>query len=86
MGLNLFIKICFKRKIQTLTLGARALHLHSKRYWPEAITKILWPYTLKDFVEQLNALKVDDDGITPMDNSACTRTDITIKITTYGYV
>ena len=28
------------------------------------------------FVEQLKTLKVDDDGITPMENFACTTTDI----------
>ena len=34
---------------------------------------------MKTFVENLNVLKVDDDGITPMVNFACTTTDITIK-------
>ena len=31
-----------------------------------AITTMLWPYTLKDFLEQLNELNVYDDRITHM--------------------
>ena len=36
-----------ERNIQTLTLGDRKLLLHEKRYWPEAITTMLWPYEMK---------------------------------------
>ena len=39
----------FKRKIQTITLGARKLLLHTKIYWPEAITIMLCPHALKAF-------------------------------------
>ena len=60
--------------------------LNAKTYCPEAITTILWPYELKAFGEQLNVLKLDDNGITPMENFSVTTTDITIKITTHGYV
>ena len=52
---------------------------HVKIYFPEAITTMLWAYALKDFSEKLNVLKVDDDGITPMEKFAGTTTDITIK-------
>ena len=37
---------------------------------------MLW---LKAFVEQLNELNVDDDGITPMENFAGTTADIDLK-------
>ena len=57
-----------ERKIQALTLGDREFILHAKRYFPEAITTMLWTYALKAFEEQLNVLKVDYDGITPMQN------------------
>ena len=40
---------------------------------------MLWLYELKYFAEQLNELKVDDDGITPMESFAGTTTDITTK-------
>ena len=37
---------------------------------------MLWPYALKDFSEQWNVLKVDDDGITPMEKFSGTTADI----------
>ena len=42
---------------------------------------MLWSYVLKDFSEQLNVLKVDDDEITPTEKFADTTTEITLKIT-----
>ena len=70
-----------------MTLGARTLLLHTKRYWPEEITTMLWTYVLKSFAEQLNVLKMDDNyGITPMETFAGITIDITLKITTHGAV
>ena len=40
---------------------------------------MLWTYALKAFAKGLNALTVDDDGITPMEKFACTKPYITIK-------
>ena len=40
---------------------------------------MLWPYAPKYFVEQLNLIKVDDYGITPMQNFSETTTDKTFK-------
>ena len=40
---------------------------------------MLWPYSLKSFVEQLNELKVDYDGFTTMDKFVITITDINRK-------
>ena len=40
---------------------------------------MLYPYALKAFAEQLNEIKVYDDGITPMDNFSGTKTDINLK-------
>ena len=40
---------------------------------------MLWPYVLKAFAEELNLLKVGDDGITPMEKFSSTTTDISIK-------
>ena len=54
--------------------------LNEKIYWSESITTILWTYVLKVFSEQLNVVKVDGDGITPMKNFAGTTTEITLKI------
>ena len=52
---------------------------HAKIYWLEEITTMLWPYALKSFVEQFIEIKVDDDGITPMENFSGTTTDINPK-------
>ena len=71
-----------ERKIQTITLGYRTFLLHAKRYCPDPITTILWPYALKAFAGILNLLNVDDDGITPVEKFLGTTTDITLKITT----
>ena len=57
--------------------------LHTKIYLPGEITKKLWNYTIKAFAEQLNELKVDDDGINPMGNFSGTTTYTTLQITTH---
>ena len=71
--------VIVERKIQTLTLGARTLLLHAKRYRPEAITTMLWPYSLEDFTEQLNELKLDNDEITHMEKFSGTTREINLK-------
>ena len=62
-----------------MSLGDRTFLLHAKIYWPEAITKILRPYSLKAFAEKFNVLKVDDYGISPMEKFSGTATYISIK-------
>ena len=69
----------FYRKIRTLTLGYIILLIHEKIYFPEAITTRLWTYSLKSFSEQLNKIKVGDDGVTLMEEFACTQKYITLK-------
>ena len=39
---------------------------------------MLCPYELEAFLEKFNELKVDYDGITPMNNFAVTTIDITL--------
>ena len=56
----------FERNIQTLKLGYITLILHAGIYWLEEITTMLCPYALNDFSQQLNELKVDNDGINIM--------------------
>ena len=68
-----------ERKIQNLTIWDRTLLLHKNRYCAEAITTMLWPYSLKAFAEQFNVIKVDYDGITPMEKFSGTTTYINLK-------
>ena len=53
--------------------------LHAKICFPEAITTMIWPYATKAFVEQLNVIKVDDDGINHLEKFSGTTTDISLK-------
>ena len=53
--------------------------LHAKIYWPDLITTMIWPYVLKSFSEKLNALKVNDYEITPMEKFTGITIDITLK-------
>ena len=69
----------FDTKIEALTLEAIKLLLHTKGYHLEAINTILWFYELKNLAENFNELKVDDNGITPIDKFAGTTTDITVR-------
>eukprot|EP00957_Ditylum_brightwellii_P137083 10452691-Ditylum_brightwellii.AAC.1 len=36
-----------ENRIKLLTLDSSTLLLHAKRHWPEYVTSMLWPYTLK---------------------------------------
>ena len=78
MGLDLIIKISLLKENQNITLGDRTFLTHAKIYWSEAITTMLCPYALKYLAEKLNVLKVDGDGITPMENFLGTTTDFSI--------
>ena len=40
--------------------------MHAKRYWPAAITTILWPFGLLESVEFHNLWEIGEDGHTPM--------------------
>ena len=40
---------------------------------------MILPYSLKDFSEKINELKVVDDGVTPMENFAGTKIYINLK-------
>ena len=35
-----------ENRIKYLTLSERTLLLHAKRHWPDAITTILWPFSI----------------------------------------
>eukprot|EP00957_Ditylum_brightwellii_P168185 12803387-Ditylum_brightwellii.AAC.1 len=39
--------------------------LHTKQYWPEYITTILWPYALKATEFHFNKYNIDEEGVSP---------------------
>ena len=57
--------------------------IHAKTFCQEEIATLLFPYALKEYLEKLNELTVDDDGIISMEKFACTTKDITVKMTTH---
>eukprot|EP00957_Ditylum_brightwellii_P052287 3965565-Ditylum_brightwellii.AAC.1 len=44
--------------------------LHAKKYWPEYITTMLWPYVLKATKVNFNKYDVDDKGALPKEKFA----------------
>ena len=40
--------------------------LHAKRFWPEAITTMLWPFVLLAYIERRNNLQLDSNNQTPL--------------------
>ena len=65
--------------IKQLTLTSRTLLLHAKRFWPEAITTMIWPFALKTAAEQHNRLKIDINGVTPNGTFSGIRTEMNLK-------
>ena len=51
--------------IKHSTLGSRTILLHAQRLWPEAITTMLWPFALKEFIRTSNYFRLDDAGRSP---------------------
>ena len=59
--------------------GVWILLLHTRIYWKESITKMLWIYTPKELAKQLNNIKVGGSGVTSMEKFSGTAMDITLK-------
>jgi hypothetical protein len=51
-----------KQQIKELTLIYWTLLLHVKRYWPNYITTMMWPFALKEAAFWLNRLSLRSDG------------------------
>ena len=47
--------------------------LHTKHYYPEAVTTMLWTYEINSLSEQLNSIKLDNNGITSMETFNITK-------------
>ena len=48
-----------------LTLIYRTLLVHAHNHWPEYISTMLWPFSLKAAQDHINQLNVNLDGTTP---------------------
>ena len=67
-----------ERKIQELTLLARTILLHATLHWPDMITTMLWPFTLKAASERLNKFSINKDGFSTNELLGNMRTEINI--------
>jgi hypothetical protein len=56
-----------EKKIRDLQELARAMILHAKQRWPNAITANLWPYALRNANDISNSAPGIKDGISPME-------------------
>eukprot|EP00957_Ditylum_brightwellii_P092663 7055789-Ditylum_brightwellii.AAC.1 len=54
-----------ENRIKLLTLKSRTMLLHVKRYWPEYIATMLWPYALKMAEVYCSKFDVDEDEVSP---------------------
>ena len=54
-----------ERIIKELTLSSRTLVINDRRYCPEYITTILWPFYLVAFADKMNNLHVNMNVKTP---------------------
>ena len=54
-----------KESIKHSTLGSRTMIPHTHRLWPEAITTILWPFALQNYIWTSNHYRLDGNGQSP---------------------
>ena len=58
---------------------SHTLPLRAKRFCPEAITTMLWPFALKTAAERHNRLKININGVTPNETFSGIRTAMNLK-------
>ena len=67
--------------IGKITTRSRVMLLHAKRFWPEAITPMLWPFAVSTAINLENELSLDANGRSPLQR--LTATDSPIKLRDY---
>ena len=68
-----------ERYIGKITTRGRIMLLHAKRFWPEAITHILWPFAVAHAIYLENTLAIGTDGRTPLQKLTATDHEITLR-------
>jgi hypothetical protein len=68
-----------EKKIRDLTEYARTLLVAANQTWPEAVKLALWPFALKEAERVFNELRVDEQGLTPIQRFARCRTKLDLK-------
>ena len=56
-----------KKRIRNLTEYARALLVSTNQTWSEAVKLALWPFVLKEAKRMCNKLRIDEDGLIPIE-------------------
>ena len=68
-----------EKRIRDLTEYARTLLVSANQTWPEAVKLALWPFALKEAERVFNELRIDDDGLTPIQRFARCRQKVELK-------
>jgi len=68
-----------ERYIGKLTTRARIMLLHAKRFWPEAITHMLWPFTVAEAIHLENTLHLDSNGKSPLQKLTASEAPILLR-------
>ena len=68
-----------KNYIGKITTRARVMLLHAKRFWPEAITPILWPFAVAQTIEIENTLVLDSSGRSALQKLTTTDAPIALR-------
>ena len=53
--------------------------IHAMHRWPEVITQALWPYAISFAVDTRNKLKLDANGLSPLDKLTIVKHNIGVK-------
>ncbi len=59
-----------ERRIKTLGEDARTMLAHGAHLWPEAVSKLLWPFAYKAACRSRNKFKLDAAGLSPEEKLA----------------
>ena len=68
-----------EKRIRDLTEYSRTLLIHGNQVWPEAVKLALWPYALKEAERIFNELRVEKDGLTPLQRFTKTKVSLDLK-------
>ena len=66
--------------IQDVFGNGRTLFLRDERHWPDVIGKILWPFALRAAEDRRDHLKLDANGLAPINKFSPTFATINIKL------
>ena len=68
-----------ERHIGKVNMRGRIMLLHAKRFWPEAITHVLWPFAAAEAINMENNFTLDTSGRTPLQKLTATNSPMHLR-------